>query len=107
MEKLDIQVISIPRKELVAWWKGMSKDNQTYVQERLRYLLELMHVEHHVSLVQALAHFWEVSTVTPQTPSSSRHPTLVELLRRPRNVVDPTQTSEPHAEANIKPWTER
>ena len=51
MGKLDIHVIPIPRKELVAWWKGMSKDNQTYVQERLGYLFELMHVEYQVNLV--------------------------------------------------------
>ena len=57
MGKLDIQVIPIPWKESVAWWKGMSKDNQTYVQKRLGYLLELMHMEHQVSLVQALAYF--------------------------------------------------
>ena len=57
MGKLDIQVIPIPRKKRVAWWKGISEDNQTYVQERLGYLFELMHVEHQVSLVQVLAHF--------------------------------------------------
>ena len=66
MGKLDIQVVTIPRKELMAWWKDMTKDNQAYVQDRLGHLLDLIHVEYQVSLIQALAHFWEVSIATFQ-----------------------------------------
>ena len=57
MGKLDIQVVPIPWKELMAWWKDMTKDNQVYVQDKLGDLLDLIHVEHQVSLIQAMAYF--------------------------------------------------
>lgn len=42
----------------------MTTENQAYFKERLGYLFELIIVKHQVNLIQALAHFWEVTTTT-------------------------------------------
>lgn len=56
----------------------MTKENQDYVKERLEYLFELINVKYQVSLIQALAHFWEVVNVTFLLGENEMVPTLEE-----------------------------
>ena len=70
------------------------QDQPNLCLRKLRCLLELMHVEHQVSLVQALAHFWEVSTATFHLEEHELVPTLeeyqatIEINSKPR-VIEP------------------
>ena len=56
----------------------MTKDNKASVKERLGYLFKLINFEYQVSLIQALSHFWKVTTATFQLGEHEMVPTLEE-----------------------------
>ena len=59
------------------------------------YLLDLIHVEHQVSLIQALARFWEISTATIQfgehelTPTLEKYQAAIRIDFKPRVIELP------------------
>ncbi|KAI6686557.1 hypothetical protein NL676_032470 [Syzygium grande] len=78
MGRADVQFISTPKKELIAWWDQLDQDGQRQVESRIGRLLPLLKINTYSRVMQAIPHFWCPQTSTFIFGEFELTPTLEE-----------------------------
>ncbi|XP_056166905.1 uncharacterized protein LOC130138026 [Syzygium oleosum] len=75
----ELRILPIPKRVLLDMWDTLDPSKKNYVEKKIGHLLSLLHIEPQVTLIKALAHFWNPETSTFVFDRHELTPTLEEI----------------------------